>query len=508
MNRREFLKWGGRGVLLAAVTPWLWSCLKRGESLTMPTLPSGDENFGFSSEDFLATLSRALARGGDFADLYFEATESQAFGLEEDRIKEAEHSIDLGCGIRTVRQESTGFSYTEELTREALFSCADTASRISQGGAKVPARRCTEVTLPNYYPLLTPPEGVAAKEKLALLEYANEVAHRMSPLVKRIDVSYADAAKRVLIVTSDGRLARDRRPMISLNCLVKVEKNGRWEVGYAAFSARAGFEALTRARVKEIAERAARYALDNLEAVTPPAGEMPVILGAGESGVLLHEAVGHGLEADYNRKGTSKYSGQLGQAVASKLCTVVDDGTVLADRGAINCDDEGNVSEKTVLIEKGVLRRYLQDRISAAYYRVPPTGNGRRQSFRHAPLPRMRVTYLAGGEHDPEEILRSTRQGIYAEAFSGGQVNLGPGDFTFMITRGFLVENGRKTAPIKDVTLIGNGPDTLSKVVMVGRDWKLSQTGWTCGKDGQSVPVGVGQPTIKISSMTVGGRKI
>ncbi len=323
-----------------------------------------------------------------------------------------------------------------------------------------------------------------------------------------MSVSFAEELKEILIVTSDGKLVRDRQPLMRFGVHAIAEKEGKRQGGSGGGGGRFGMEYFTAHPPEEHGREAARVAVAMLDAVDAPAGQLEVVLGAGDSGILLHEAVGHGLEADFNRKQTSNYSGRVGERVASDLCTVIDDGTISHTRGAINVDDEGNLPQKNVLIEHGILRGYLQDHLSAKHYAIAPSGNGRRQSFRHNPLPRMTNTLLAAGKDDPADIIRSVKRGVYAKRFSGGQVNISNGDFVFSLTESYLIEDGKVTAPLKGVNLIGNGPDVLTKVTMVGSDFQLSDGIWTCGKDGQSVPVGVGTPTVKIAGITVGGTKV
>jgi TldD protein len=361
------------------------------------------------------------------------------------------------------------------------------------------------VAIGDHYPVAVPTLLASETERLDLLRRADAAARAFDPAVSRVEVSLAESVRHVLVATSDGALARDRQPMVRLYVRVVAEKDGRRQTGTAGGGGRYGMDFFATSSPEDFGREAARVALAMMDAREAPAGILPVVLGPGDSGILLHEAVGHGLEADFARKGTSNYSGRVGQVVASPGCTVVDDGTVPGARGSINVDDEGRPGGRTVLIEKGVLVGYLQDRLSARKLGHALTGNGRRESFTSVPYPRMTNTYLLGGDHDPEEILRSVARGIYARRFSGGQVNISNGDFVFSLTEAYLIEDGQLTAPLKGVNLIGNGPDVLTRVSLVGRDFAASDGIWTCGKEGQSVPVGVGTPTVKIDGITVGG---
>jgi TldD protein len=363
------------------------------------------------------------------------------------------------------------------------------------------------IQIPNFYPVSIPTIETLPEAKLELLRRGDKAARAYDSKIVKVSVSFAEELKEILIINSDGKLVRDRQPLMRFGVHAIAEANGKRQGGSGGGGGRHGMEYFDTHTPESHGREAARVAIAMLDAVDAPAGQMEVVLGPGDSGILLHEAVGHGLEADFNRKKTSNYSDRVGQRVASELCTVVDDGTIEHTRGAINVDDEGNLPQKNVLIENGILRAYMQDELSAKHFGITPSGNGRRQSFRHNPLPRMTNTLLGAGPHDAEEIVRSVKKGVYAKRFSGGQVNISNGDFVFSLTESYLIEDGKLTAPLKGVNLIGNGPDVLTKVSMVGTDFQLSDGIWTCGKDGQSVPVGVGTPTVKIAAITVGGTK-
>jgi TldD protein len=465
------------------------------------------ERFGIDDKTMNDVLAVALSRGGDYADLYFEHRQTSSILYEEEAVKQAGAGVLQGVGIRVVQGDATGYAYTEDLTPESMRQAADTAARIARRGDRSGPVRVRPTGVADLYPVKAPAWGTPAADKLAIIRRADVAARAYDPMIQRVIVSFADEIKHIAIATSDGRLAEDVQPMIRLNVQALSEKGEERQLAVGGGGGRLGMEYFEAHPPEEIARDAARQAVLLQSAVEAPAGLLPVVLGAGDSGILLHEAVGHGLEADFNRKKTSNYSDRVGQPVASTLVTVVDDGTVVNSRGTINVDDEGNSPKKNVLIEEGILQGYMQDRISARHFGVEATGNGRRESFRNIPMPRMTNTYMLPGESDPDEIIKSVDRGLYCLSYSGGQVNISNGDFVFSVTEAYLIEGGRITAPVKNVTLIGNGPDTLSKVTMVGSDYQLSDGRWTCGKDGQSVPVGVGMPSVLVSGITVGGTK-
>jgi len=457
-------------------------------------------------------LGLALESGGDYADLYFEFRVSADYALEEEQIRTLGRGITLGLGVRVMKGDATGYAYCEDLAWEKMAHAARTAGQIAAGGGHAPVSvDLTAVPTPSFYAVATPSLVVPAPEKLALLREADRAARAFDPRIIKVEASFAESIKEVLLFTSDGRMASDVQPLMRFGVRAVAEENGKRQAGSGGGGGRYGLEYFqtSGAQAKRDAaahgREAARVAVAMLDARDVPAGEMTVVLGPGDSGILLHEAVGHGLEADFNRKETSNYSGQIGKQVASPLCTVVDDGTLVSSRGAINVDDEGYVGQHNTLIENGVLVGYMHDRLSAKHFGIAPTGNGRRESFRSMPLPRMTNTSLLAGKDNPDDIIKSVSRGVYAKRFSGGQVNISNGDFTFSLSESYLIEDGKLTAPLKGVTLIGNGPDVLRKVDMLGADYELSDGIWTCGKDGQSVPVNVGTPTVRIASIRVGG---
>lgn len=464
-----------------------------------------------------AALSRALdailGRRVDYADLFFEYRVSEEVGLEEGIVKRAARSIGQGVGVRATAGEKTGFAHTDEISLPALQAAADRARSIAAEGGRsaavaVPGGRGTGRDL---YPVGLPPTDVPLADKIALLTRLDAVARAADPRISKVMASVACEHRVVLVANSEGRMAGDIRPLhrLTVTCIAEDPRMpGERQSGSHGGGARAEFAFfLEGGRADGYAREAARRALLNLEAVEAPAGSMDVVLGPGWPGILLHEAVGHGLEGDFNRKGTSAFSGRIGARVASPLCTVVDDGTIPGRRGSLNVDDEGTPTQRTVLIEHGVLRGYLQDRLNARLMGAAPTGNGRRESYAHHPMPRMTNTFLLAGETPPEEILRAVGRGLYAVSFGGGQVDITSGKFVFSASEAYLVEDGKLGRPVKGATLIGNGPDALTRVAMVGTDLALDEGVGTCGKDGQSVPVGVGLPTILITGMTVGGTR-
>lgn len=466
------------------------------------------DRYSIDSPTMASVLSVAMGRGGDFAELYFEHRTSGGISWEDEQVKSASRNIASGVGIRVVRGDAIGYAYSESLEPEAMRRAADVAARVGQEETTPKAIDATPtgVNASSYESegalVFEPP-----RDKVALLERADKAARAFDPSVARVDASIGDELKHVLIARSDGSIVGDVQPLIRFNVQVLSIKDGERQVARTGGGGRLGIDYFTESPPEEHAREAARQALLQHGAAEAPAGSLPVVLAAGDSGILLHEAIGHGLEADFNRKGTSNYSGRMGEAVASPLVTVVDDGTLSQSRGSIHIDDEGNTARRNVLIEGGVLRSYLHDEMSARHFGVGPSGSGRRESFKDYVMPRMTNTFMQPGDEQPDEIIKSVNRGIYCISFSGGQVNISNGDFVFSVTEAFMIEDGRVTVPIRNVNLIGNGPDVLSKVTKVGADYKLSDGRWTCGKDGQSVPVGVGIPTVLVSEMTVGGTR-
>ncbi len=476
-----------------------------GASLDMPA-GTYFERFGITHEVLRRVMDAALSRGADDCDLYFEHALSNTVGLVDNKVNRASTHVDLGCGVRARDGDSIGYAYTEDLSPAALLSAARTAAEIAATDSRRKSLDLGCLALPDYYPVQQRWEAVGMDVRVPMVKRWEEAAFARDPRIQKVQAFLMDGEKVVMVARPDGRLFQDYQPMtLSFVVCTAVDGDRRESCSYNLAS-RAGLEFYDDpARHESLVEQAVDRTLFLLRAGKPPAGEMPVVLAKGSSGILLHEAIGHGLEADFNRKGVSIYAAKMGQQVAPKHVTIVDDGTVAGSRGAINVDDEGNATEKTVLIREGRLDSFLHDEISAAHYGVDPTGSGRRESFRHAPMPRMRATYMEPGPDDPEDIIRSVKRGIYCETFANGQVQIGAGDFAFYMKTGYLIEDGKLTQPIKDVNIIGNGPAALEQVEMVGNDLELDAGGWTCGKEGQGVPVSHGQPTIKVGALVVGG---
>ena len=467
-----------------------------------------DRRFGVTGRDLEKLLSQALERKADYADLYFEYRVNEGVSLEEGLVKTGSRSTSNGVGVRVLSEAKTGYAYTDDITIDNLALAARTAQAIAQNrSADTPVRVGREtVQAHDLYPVKAPATDVALEKKTALLYEIDRLARSLDPRVKNVFVSFASEEKIVLVASSKGWLAGDIQPLARLNVTCIAEERGNRQIGTYGGGGRVDFDFfLDKNNYERFTHEAVRQAILNLEAEDAPAGTMDVVLGPGWPGILLHEAIGHGLEGDFNRKKVSAFSERVGQKVASELCTVVDDGTLPSRRGSLNLDDEGTPTQRTVLIEKGILRGYLQDRLNAGLMKMAPTGNGRRESYAHIPMPRMTNTFMLAGESAPEDILRSVKKGLYAVSFGGGQVDITNGKFVFSASEAYLIEDGKVTRPVKGATLIGNGPDVLTRVSMVGHDLKLDEGVGTCGKDGQSVPVGVGLPTIRIDGITVGG---
>ena len=461
---------------------------------------------GIDQKDVERLMGRLSGRAIDMGELYFQHQRAESWALEDGIVKDGGYSVDRGVGVRAISGERTGFAYAEDILLPALSSATEAARSIARHGQELQVSPWQVVTAERRYDVTDPITSMSEADKVALLAAVDAEARRQDPRVKEVSVRLSASHESILVMASDGTLAADVRPLVRLDVSVIVEQSGRRERGSAGAGGRADLSRVAAGDVAfGLAREAARIGLVNLEAEDAPAGAMTVVLGPGWPGVLLHEAVGHGLEGDFNRKGSSAFANRMGQQVASKLCTVVDDGSLQGRRGSLTVDDEGTPSGESVLIENGILRGYMQDKLNARLMGVKPTGNGRRQSFAHLPMPRMTNTFMRPGEHDPEEIIRSVNRGVYAVNFGGGQVDITSGRFVFSTTEAYLIENGKVTRPIRGATLIGNGPEVMNRVSMVGNDLALDNGVGVCGKEGQSVPVGVGQPTLKIDSVTVGG---
>lgn len=465
------------------------------------------EPTALSDSDLSQVMSKLTnVNACDFADIYFQYSKNESWSLDEGQVKTGSFNIDKGVGLRSVCGEKTAFAYSEDLNLQAILNAADVVSAIGRQGQDTQNSRVWRPQLVNpLYSQQDPVSALGDAQKVAILQAADKAARSADSRVKEVTASLSAVHEVILIVTSDGRQIPDVRPLVRLNVSVIVEQDGKRERGSMGGGGRFGFDYFDDTMIKHYSDEAVRQALVSLRAVDSPAGTMEVVLGSGWPGILLHEAVGHGLEGDFNRKGTSAFSGRIGEKVASQLCTVVDDGTLADRRGSLSVDDEGNQTENTVLIENGILKGYMQDEHNARLMGMSVTGNGRRESFAHLPMPRMTNTYMHAGDYHPEEIIKSVKKGLYAVNFGGGQVDITSGKFVFSSSEAYLIEDGKITQPVKGATLIGNGPQAMQTISMVGNDMALDSGVGVCGKDGQSVPVGVGQPTLKMDALTVGG---
>ncbi|HPM55908.1 MAG TPA: metalloprotease TldD [Thermomonas sp.] len=461
---------------------------------------------GLDTDALQRAFASLLGPGIDFGDLYFQHARRESWSMEDGIVKDGAHAIEQGVGVRAISGEKTGFAYSDDLDAAALIASAQSARAIARDGRQHAGQALARSSGRQLYPALDPVDAFANEAKVALLRRVDALVRTLDPRVQQVMVSLSGGVDTVLVARSDGVLAGDVRPLVRMNIQVIVEQAGRRESGFAGFGGRYSYaHLLADDKPETFAREALRQALVNLDAIDAPAGTMPVVLGHGWPGVLLHEAVGHGLEGDFNRKGTSTYAGRIGQRVAAKGVTIVDDGTLDGRRGSLNIDDEGTPTSCTTLIEDGILVGYMQDTLNARLMGMAPTGNGRRESFAHLTMPRMTNTYMRAGTHEPEEMIRSVKRGLYAVNFGGGQVDITSGKYVFTATEAYLIEDGQVTAPVKGATLIGNGPETMQRVAMIGNDMALDDGVGICGKDGQSVPVGVGQPSLLISELTVGG---
>ncbi|MBN2530377.1 MAG: TldD/PmbA family protein [Deltaproteobacteria bacterium] len=495
--------------------PLFTSCVHHEKSVTRPLqkyiLPKQstggyfESNFGIDEDVVRRVLRAATSLGGDFADIYFQHKISDFIGFEDGQVNRAYAQVDLGAGIRVLKGEQTGFAFTEELTPNALIKAAQTAASIASSAPVKPADHFHGVEIPSLYAKKPVWINVSPKDKIAVASHVGKKMMTLDPAIIKASTWFGDSDEAVLIANTEGVWVEDIRPMTILYANCAAQKDGRIESNGFSRSARRGVEMYTGDFMDEIAKQAVERTLLLFEATVPPAGEMPVVLAPATSGILLHEAMGHGFEADFNRKEISIFSSMMNKSIAADFVTIVDTALTPEARGAVNVDDEGCPGQSTTLVENGRLVSYLHDRISAKYYNVEQTGNGRRESFRSIPMPRMRVTTMENGPHHPDEIIQSVKKGLYAVDFANGEVAIGAGDYSFYVKTGYLIENGKLTAPVKDVNLIGNGPDSLKKITMVGNNKSIDWGTWTCGKDGQSVPVGLGLPTVKVSAITVGG---
>ena len=510
IKRRDFLGHVAAGSAIVTMPTFLSGCgVNQAMQMAIPT----PENpfmawFGVDEATIARVMAELTANGADTADLYFQHQRTNNLSMEDGVVSRANSSISQGVGLRVVVGEQTGYAFTEDITLNSMLAAARTASAIAHGTAVVAPQAYNPKKTGDLYTTELPWADVGIDKKLPILKHVDAQARKGDPSVKKVSVSWADADDRVMIATLDGHLIVDHRPMTRLTAMVTATRDGETQSGYSNIAARQDFSWYTEERINKMVEEAVDRTLILFEAIRPPAGDMPVILAAGASGILLHEAIGHGMEADFNRKGTSIYSDMIGKKVAEPFVTIVDQGTIPRERGALNYDDEGNECGRTTMVENGILRSYLHDSISSRQYKVGATGSGRRQSYQHSPMPRMTCTFMEDGPHTRDEIIAAVDHGIIAETYTNGQVQIGAGDYTFYVKNGWLVEGGKITAPIKDVNIIGNGPESLKRITMVANDAKLDTGGWTCGKNGQQVPVSQGIPTVLVSGMTVGGENV
>jgi len=507
ISRRSFIKTAASAAAVSIAAPVV---LPRGWYALAGAEKPGyfEREFGISDSLCQKVLAKALSKGGDFADLYFEHTITNSLSLEDGKVNRAYSDVSLGVGIRTVKGDQVGYGFTQEMTQESMMNAASTAATIASGKAGKSAGKFTWLKMKNYYPLKKLLTSVPLESKLPLVQTANDKCFALSPQVVKVNAGFYDQQKRILVVTSDGTKAEDLQPRNYLYASVTAEKDGRRERAGWNIGGRRDFSFYTQAVVDEISKMAVDRTLILFDAVQPPAGEMPVVLGPGVSAVLLHEAIGHGMEADFNRKKLSTYSTMIGKQVAEPFVNIIDDGTMPNYLGSINVDDEGTPGQRTVLVDKGILTSYMYDKISARHYKVKSSGNGRRQSYQHYVQPRMRNTIMLAGPATPKDVIQNVKKGIYVQDVSNGQVKIGEGDFAFYVSQGKMVEDGKLTAPIKDVNIMGNGPKMLKNITMLANDFEMNEGGsGACGKGGQAVPCGFGQPTCLVKSMTVGGVK-
>lgn len=510
IKRRAFLGHMAAGSAILTMPGFLQGCgVQTATALSQATPDNPFMTwFGVDQATTARVMSELTASGADAADLYFQHTRTNRLTLEDGIVSSASSNIEQGVGLRVVIGEQTGYAFTEDLTQPSMLAAARTASAIASGGSVVAPQSFAPLGAGDLYTTSVPWSDVGIEQKLPVLKFVEEKAKAMDPAIEKVAVYWGDGDERVMIATLDGKLVTDHRPMARITVVVTARKGEEVQTGYSNIAAREEFNWYTEERLMTMIKEAVDRTMIQFEARRPPAGEMPVILASGASGILLHEAIGHGMEADFNRKGTSIYSDMIGKKVAEPFVTIVDEATIPRERGALNYDDEGNKAGKTVLVEDGILKSYLHDQISAKQYGLKPTGSGRRESYKYAPMPRMSCTFMEDGPHTKEEIIAAVDHGIICETYTNGQVQIGAGDYTFYVKNGWLVENGKVTAPIKDVNIIGNGPESLKRITMVANDARLDTGGWTCGKDGQSVPVSQGIPTVLVSNMTVGGENV
>ncbi len=507
-NRREFIKTGGM-VLGSLAAPSFLKGMPNVVNDKTAGISFAMNHFGVSESDVKKVLSAALEKGGDYADLFFEHTYRNNIGLQDGAVNRASSNIDFGMGVRVLAGDQTGYAYVESVSLDEMLKAANTAARIANGSTAKKTINLSEKSINNnHYTVQIPWDEIAVREKTPYLQVINDRIFELDSRVAKVNASLGDTTSHIFFCNSEGVMYYDYRPMVTLSAVCIMQQDGKIENSYASRAYRMGAEFLNDEIIESIAKEAVEKTSILFEAVKPKGGEMPVVMGAGGSGILLHEAIGHAFEADFNRKNISIFSDQLNKKICNEHINVVDDGTIPFNRGSVNIDDEGVLGQKTYIVKEGILTSYLHDRISAQHYGIPSTGNGRRESFRMMPIPRMRATYMEAGNVTEEEMISTVKKGIYASTFTNGQVQIGAGDFTFFVKNGYLIEDGKLTQPIKDINIIGNGPKALADITMVGNNYEMDNGTWTCGKDGQSCPVTCGMPSALVSKLTVGGESL
>jgi len=502
MKRRDFLRASGLAFAGTVLHPEVMRAQIHSQKEDLPKML---DHFNVSENDVRKVMAIALEKGGDYADLYFQHSFSNSLALQDGAVNRASSNIDYGVGIRVVSGDQQGYAFVENINLEEMINAARVASRIANGSAKVPPVKIDEKVFKNYYPILNSWENQSIQGKIPYLQKMNDRIFALDSRVVKVNAMINDETSYILYYNSEGMLCHDVRPMVLMYATCVMQQGDQIETGSTSQAARKDVSFLTDDVVEDMAQEVVKRTAIMFESVKPKGGEMPVVLGAGGSGILLHEAIGHAFEADFNRKKLSIFSDKLGKVVCDKNINIVDDGTIEYNRGSINFDDEGIGVQKTYIVKEGVLNSYLHDRISAKYYGVAPTGNGRRESFRFMPMPRMRATYMEKGNSTQEDIIANVKNGIFVDNFTNGQVQIGAGDFTFFVKNGYLIENGKLTQPIKDINIIGNGPKALADITMVADDFEIDVSGGTCGKNGQNCPVSLGLPSVLVKQLTVGG---
>jgi TldD protein len=508
MDRRNFLRTGGMALLGSFAVPSFGGVMtgSLGGDDRKAAVSAALAHFGVTEQELRKVLAVALEKGGDYADLFFEHTFNNSISLQDGAVNRSSANIDFGVGVRVLSGDQTGYAYVEDVTLDEMLKAARTAARIASGSRKTKPVNLTEKRVTkNYYAVATPWDTVALKDKMPYLQKLNDKVFALDKRVQKVTASLSDSTSHILFCNSEGVLYYDYRPMAMLRASCVMEENGRFESFGASRAYRQGYEFLTGDIIDTLARESVEKTAILFRAIKPKGGEMPVVMGSGGSGILLHEAIGHAFEADFNRKNISIFSDQLNKKVCNERISVVDDGTIPFNRGSVNIDDDGTDGQKTYIVKEGMLTSFLHDRVSARHYGIPSTGNGRRESFRFIPMPRMRATYMEPGDMQEEDIISTVKKGVFVDQFTNGQVQIGAGDFTFFVKSGYLIEEGKLTQPIKDINIIGNGPKALADMTLVANNDKIDNGSWTCGKNGQSCPVTCGMPSALVSKLTVGG---